>query len=111
MNIGKLSQGRVNSDQAENEKLDMNARLANVEQDVVSIRELFIEDLSRRKEDKALAKKRDDYIDRQIKKEEEEAEIRREVMKKLLSNTAWFGFVALCGALWWMLKEALRSHS
>ncbi len=111
MVIERLLQGRVNEDQEENEKLDMNTRMAHVENEVVNIRTLVIEDFERRKEDKDRQKKRDDYIDKKMVIEEEEAEIRLAVKRKLYSNGAWFGLLALGSGLWWMFKEALKSHT
>lgn len=111
MAIDRLSQGQVHNEREENEKLEMSTRMAHVESEVVTIRTLFIEDFERRKEDRDKAKKRDLYLDKLMKKEEEDAEIRMAVKKKLLSNGVWFGFLALCGGLWWLFLETVKRHT
>ena len=94
MAIGRLYQGKINTDSSENEKLDTSERLANLEHDMVM-------------NYSALAKI-EHFVDARIEKEEESAKFWREIRQDLIKAGFITGVGIFFTALGYGIKEMLH---
>lgn len=96
-------------DLTKNVNLPTGERMSRIESHVTSIYKIIVEDQNRRKEDREKQRKYDEYLDKLMQRELEDAEIRKTVMLKLVSNGAWATVVGLGSAIVYIVTENFKN--